>query len=400
MTSWLLALALLGPARALAAPDEGGTPCGSPVCHGSTTPWSGAGPRLNEFAVFREEDAHRRSRDVFLGERARLIARRLGGEPAERRADCVACHADPGRPEADISCATCHGRGAWETEHSKPGGSHRANVEAGLYPTDDPRRRAELCTRCHVGGEPPAVVDHRLLAAGHPRLVFDLDSFSTLQPAHHRSRAARGKQRSPAAKLWAAGQGVGLVRRLESAAREPADPDWPDPARFDCVSCHHPIRPVVAGGRPAPTLGLPRDDVGALVAYGAALTVIAPAEALALRRAAEDAAGPAILAERVEGTLDAVTTWQPDPPALPALLDALAAAGADGPPPAYSTAEQLFYGIQATLVTIKKKDALDDRRRRRVRARVRRLFEHVAARDRYDAAAFQAELRAIRAALG
>ena len=385
----LLVLTLLGGWCRLVAAATGPEACGTPVCHNSTTAWSGDGPRMNEYRAWRDEDAHRHSRAILLDDRSQQIARRLGGEPADRRADCLACHADTTDAAADVGCATCHGTGDWVAVHSRPGASHTANVAAGLYPADDPRRRAELCANCHVGGRAPAVVDHRLLAAGHPRLVLDLDTLSTLQPAHYRSRG-RGKRRSTAAALWATGQGVALARRLERAAdTATASGGWPDPAAFDCASCHHQLGVRPASVAPPATVGLPQAEASARVAYGVALAAIAPSDVAQLD-AADD----------VRATLATVDAWRPDPASLRALLVGLAAAGADGAPPSYTTAEQLFYGIQATLVTIKKRDALDQRTRRRVRRHVRRLYEEIAAHDRYDARAFQAALRAIRAALG
>jgi hypothetical protein len=78
---------------------------------------------------------------------------------------CVRCHATVfrGRPNAGVSCESCHGpSSAWIELHQEKGAYERA-VGAGLLAL---RGRADaiarLCVGCHV------VDDARLVAAGHP----------------------------------------------------------------------------------------------------------------------------------------------------------------------------------------------------------------------------------------
>src|SRR5205823_8611319 len=85
--------------------------------------------------------------------------------------------------------------------------------EAGLYPTAEPVARAALCLSCHFGDD-HKFVTHRLMGAGHPRLRFELDTFTRTQPAHFlvddayraRKNAASGVQ------IWAIGQALALER--------------------------------------------------------------------------------------------------------------------------------------------------------------------------------------------
>jgi hypothetical protein len=396
----LLALGALLSATAPASAEDAGEArarerCGTPVCHNSVRPWRGTGMRLDEVRVWRERDAHRRSYAVLLDQRSRRIARRLGSEPAERRADCLACHAS-GTPAGSVACEACHGDGAWVETHSRPGASHADSVARGLRPLGEPRQRADLCVSCHLGGAPPEVVDHRLLAAGHPRLGFELDSLTALEPPHWRTSA-------PAVVVWAVGQGLAAARLLDAVAGESPDAPWPALELFDCQSCHHEVgthRAAGGSGRP----GVPRRAVGALVAYAAVLRATDADEGAAL---AADAAALATASradargagERVRHGLDRLARWTPEAASLVRILDALASAGGDGAPLPYTTAEQVFYGLQSTLVTVKRTNALSDRRRRAIHRQVLRLADVVQAHERYDAWACAAVLRDLRATL-
>ncbi len=53
-----------------------------------------------------------------------------------------------------------------------------------MYPTEQPAARAALCVSCHLGAD-DRFATHEIMGAGHPRLSFELDAFSTNQPAHY-----------------------------------------------------------------------------------------------------------------------------------------------------------------------------------------------------------------------
>jgi hypothetical protein len=106
---------------------------------------------------------------------------------------CLGCHATPAGGgsgaafQSDgVGCESCHGAASgWLASHYAVGGTHAANVARGMVPLDDPRARASRCLDCHFGSaEPGQFVDHRMMAAGHPRISFELDLFSTLQQHH------------------------------------------------------------------------------------------------------------------------------------------------------------------------------------------------------------------------
>ena len=105
-----------------------------------------------------------------------------------------------------------------------------------MIDTKDLAVRAKTCLGCHLGrGE--QVVDHEMIAAGHPDLAFELDTFTFAQPAHL-PRAEAGR---PSA---------GLGRRAEHRAwrkgcdcwRSTPSRSWPEYSDLECYQCHHDLR--------------------------------------------------------------------------------------------------------------------------------------------------------------
>ena len=99
------------------------------------------------------------------------------------------------------------------------------------------RERAETCVRCHVGAGPEHDVDHDLIAAGHPRLEFELTAFLANLPPHWRERKG---DHDNEAQAWAVGQVVtasAALRQLRQRAEK--DKPWPEFAEYDCFACHH-----------------------------------------------------------------------------------------------------------------------------------------------------------------
>src|SRR3546814_9914572 len=98
---------------------------------------------------------------------------------------------------------------------------HLANLAAGLKKLEDPVVRAGVCVDCHFGSAAGGqFVTHRIMAAGHPRISFELDLFSSLQ-AHHQEDADYGWRKFGAAnrrtdhvQMWAVGQATAIERSL------------------------------------------------------------------------------------------------------------------------------------------------------------------------------------------
>lgn len=182
------------------------------------------------------------------------MARVLGLKtPAHESETCLTCHgvtAEAGQrgPKYDrddgVSCEGCHGRaGAWLEPHTRKGWTYAESLKLGMYDNRDLAKRADGCLRCHSG------IDHGLLSAGHPDLVFELDTFSAVMPKHWKE-----KQPWAGAKSWAVGQALALQRSMEVLAKRTGERKRLDEADRNCFSCHHniydvnwPLNPQVPG---------------------------------------------------------------------------------------------------------------------------------------------------------
>jgi hypothetical protein len=244
----------------LAGQFVGPAPCAAPNCHGNLEPGHVYDVLQNEFYIWsRETDPHRNAAEPLFNQQSRLIARNLGlKQSADRSARCLVCHAldVPESAQAvpleladGISCEACHGpAGGWLARHNETGWTHADSVAAGMVELRDPRARARVCLDCH-GGKAGRQVDHELLAAGHPELVFELDNYTESMPAHWMPFADRhdtaGRRDTHGLVAWAVGQteafrqGVLLLRHRAASDR------WPEFAELTCDGCHHDL----AGGR-------------------------------------------------------------------------------------------------------------------------------------------------------
>jgi hypothetical protein len=225
--------------------------CSGSNCHGATQrPRNSAVPG-NEYLIWSKQDKHRIAYDVLLQDRAVRMAKALGLPDAVHQKMCLDCHADnvpddmrgPQFQLSDgVGCEACHGGASrWLGIHIS-NSTHQQNIAAGLYPTNEPVARAERCLSCHYGDE-TKFVDHRIYGAGHPRLAFELDTYTAIEPAHFvvdQSYIQR-KGRVTDLQVWAAGQAIALIRRMDAVLDPKHAPHgfWPEFSFFDCQSCHH-----------------------------------------------------------------------------------------------------------------------------------------------------------------
>lgn len=221
--------------------------CGDSTCHGSIQ--SVGDIRRGEYIIWKEDDTHSIAYEVLLDDQAVRIARNLGLSAAHESDVCLACHSDfvPKnlrgtlfKLEDGVGCEACHGGAQHYLEtHDDSGVSHLENIEQGLYPTEDPVARAELCLSCHLGNE-DKFITHRIMAAGHPRIGFELDAFSDLQPAHFVGDEDYKKRKRlwSNVQTWAIGQIMASQRFVKSVAAGRNTGLFPDLTLFDCQSCH------------------------------------------------------------------------------------------------------------------------------------------------------------------
>jgi hypothetical protein len=120
--------------------------------------------------------------------------------------------------------------------------------------TRDMAVRAGVCVDCHVGspradGMPVRNMDHDMIAAGHPRLTFEMSAFLANMPHHWDDREEKARDDYPA-HVWAIGQFATtqaalrlLAARAKAAAASPETARWPELSEYDCFTCHHSLTP-------------------------------------------------------------------------------------------------------------------------------------------------------------
>jgi hypothetical protein len=228
--------------------------CANSLCHGSVKPIKDSNVLQTEYVTWSRVDKHARAYNVLASEQSLRIARNLGiGKPSEAKL-CLDCHThnipkdlrgERFRLDDGVSCEACHGpSGRWLESHVQDGATHEANLSVGLYPTSDPLARAQLCMSCHFGNA-DRFVTHRLMGAGHPRMAFELDTFTTVEPAHFKPDAdwEKRKRMWDGVQVWAIGQAL-AVSEMMSVLIDPKrgrDGLFPELVLFDCHACHHPM---------------------------------------------------------------------------------------------------------------------------------------------------------------
>jgi hypothetical protein len=246
--------------------------CAATACHGSVKPVAESRIFQNEYSTWILKDKHARAYQALTGDVGERMARILKlGARAEGSPKCLACHAlytapeQRGRPfeiTEGVSCENCHGPAqAWLGQHAERESpeKHARSLVLGMSDTRDVIRRTEKCLQCHLGTAQESV-DHEMIAAGHPDLFFELDSFSAVMPRHWKQprESAPGK---PAAgpdgdanwtsvRDWSAGQAVQLRAAMERltwrAKNERYDHKdvWPEYSELSCFACHHALGPA------------------------------------------------------------------------------------------------------------------------------------------------------------
>jgi len=239
------------------SPDHtlGTVNCASSTCHGSISEFRDSKVLQTEYVTWSRLDKHTRSYQVLENAQSLRIAKNLGLPAAPvQSALCLDCHAHNVPVELrgarfklsdGVVCESCHGPAErWIKTHLEPDPSHARNIDAGLYPTDLPIARARLCLSCHFGNA-DKLVTHRLMGAGHPRLSFELETFSMIEPAHFRLAKTMDSDtmRWDGVKIWAIGQALAVSETMSILLNPKRGHDgvFPELVLFDCHACHHPM---------------------------------------------------------------------------------------------------------------------------------------------------------------
>ncbi|MDA1064704.1 MAG: multiheme c-type cytochrome [Proteobacteria bacterium] len=237
--------------------------CAASQCHGSAIPRDSTGVLQNEYVTWTQADPHSKAYEILSNEQSRRIAARLGLGNAREATQCLDCHTDnvPAARRGEkfqladgVGCEACHGGAEqWLASHYNTGSvTHANNLAAGMYPTNAAVARAELCLSCHLGTE-NKFATHRMMAAGHPRLAFELDTFTELwrtlgrQPHFRDDAEYRQRKEVPSHSFtWATGLVTEARLRLDLIGSHHFDGIgmFPELAFFDCHACHRSMKTV------------------------------------------------------------------------------------------------------------------------------------------------------------
>ncbi len=310
----LLALANGLPASSAVAGGlyEGVASCAGSTCHGRNE-GDGKVVRQDELLHWQEPSsrggAHSRAYAALGSARGQRIAAALGLGSATSAPACLGCHATyaPAGQRGErfqlgdgVGCESCHGAASgWLANHYAMPATHASNIAQGMIPLENAKVRASVCLDCHFGGSGAGqFVTHRMMAAGHPRIAFELDLFSSLQQ-HHDEDAdyVRRKGRTDSVRLWAVGQAEAVRRSLTLFVQPSFGSQglFPEFYFFDCHSCHRPIdeKPDRARtfepnpARPIP-FGTPPYNDENIIMLSAVAKVLAPGQAARFDAAARD----------------------------------------------------------------------------------------------------------------
>ena len=359
--------------------------CAASQCHGSAVPRDGSNVMQNEYVTWTQDDPHARAYDALGNDQSRRIAARLGIGAATSAKICLDCHADnvPQQRRGErfhlsdgVGCESCHGGAQnWlATHYNVPAVTREANLSAGMYPTENVAERSTLCLSCHLGTR-DKFATHRIMAAGHPRLAFELDTFTELwrtagrQP-HYRVDSDYRERKGNASHsyTWAAGllaesrQRLGLIGGPKFAG----EGMFPELGFYDCHACHRSMKtvrwrrlPRHGGAGP----GVPFVHDGTLVMSMALARAISPSDGealesrlVALHRANSKNVAAVKTAARELDAVIARLQKRLSPERLQGrelqLLREILATGAEGNYLDYISAEQAFMAVQMLVIEL------------------------------------------------
>ena len=238
--------------------------CASTSCHGSVTPKNVNEVLQNEYSTWIVKDKHAQSYRALTGNVGERMAGILGLGKAETAPRCLACHAlNPPAEQRSrtfdvsegVSCESCHGPASgWLGPHTERDWTHQKSVALGMADMRDVGKRTEKCLICHLGGE-EKYVDHEMIAAGHPDLFFELDSFSAVMPRHWKEPGEPGAYDK--IDPWydvrelTMGQAVQLRESMLRLASRSRGKIWPEYSELQCYACHHSLTPPEQSWRQA-----------------------------------------------------------------------------------------------------------------------------------------------------
>lgn len=378
-----LVLACLAAAATLPAAAAnkhlGPASCASAACHGKLSPEAKRNVPLTEYRTWLKDDSHSRAYKRLQEPASQAIAARLGIANAATAKICLDCHTD-NVPAAErgpkfqlsdgVGCEACHGGAEkWVESHAALNATHKDNLARGMYPTELPQQRATMCLACHLGTR-DAFATHQIMGAGHPRLRFEMETFTSNQPAHYAKDEdyRRRKGDISGTTLWLTGQFESAKQYL-TLLQSPLFPTtgMPEFGLYDCHSCHTPMAnrswsaARVGAGLAPGGLRLNRGNLGILGAVAATLGSATDAQDLAGRVNALMLAGqknPAQVGAAAARVVEWITQRQAwltrsyGSADAAKLRTALLTLGANDGASDYAIAEQVVMGVDSLSHTI------------------------------------------------
>ncbi len=395
--------------------------CATSTCHGSTVAFADSNVLQNEFRTWNEQDPHARAYKTLLSDESLKIARNLGLASADTSELCLGCHTDnvPASQQGDgfkvsdgIGCEACHG-GAENYIESHTNANHQENLTAGLNATERPSVRAELCVSCHVGNHSDRKITHTIMGAGHPRLSFELNTFTSIQPAHYQIDDDYIDRKGDHSELqvWAIGQLVASVQMLNNIEKFPRSGLFPELAHMDCLGCHQPMSKIDWAPNPLTKLApgeLRYNDAHLAMSYQLAKTVstrlanelLANTQAFVNNGVSQR--NTKQLVARLRDNINTVRASLESTPLSPAqgqqILDNLINSGLSASHQGYASAEQSAMAINSVVRVLHSTQG-DTANRENLLRGIELMFGAVDDAHAYKADAFVAGLRKIKASL-
>jgi hypothetical protein len=405
----------------------GVTTCAGSTCHGAVQPWKNSVVLQNEYVTWSQKDKHSKAYQALTSDRGKRIAANLGLPNAHEAKVCLDCHAN-NIPQnlrsrnfniADgVVCESCHGGAVrWLGQHVSGTGGRQENLAAGMYPTENPIARARLCLSCHVGND-QKFVTHRMMGAGHPRMAFELDTFTATMPAHFRvdDDYLKRKRIANGAQVWAVGQAM-QVQAIMAGMLDPKrnrDGIFPELTFFDCQACHHPMSNVRWQARASTGLGpgVPRLNDANLIMLRVIANRVSPD--LGARLLNETKALHAASLQGTEATMTAARAVQTTAGALAdafarhtfgrddfaALLNGLLQEGVQaGEYVDYAAAEQATMAVSAVVSAMQRSGMVNEAQFKTLNGALDKAYDAVSKDEAYQLRTFTTALQGIAAAV-
>ena len=395
--------------------------CSGSTCHGAAKPFDTSSVMQNEFIIWQRQDAHANAYKVLYNEDSKRIARNLGLQAAHTAKICLDCHSDNVAPEHrgkrfqssdGVGCEACHGGAErYLGTHVSGIATHQQNIDNGLYPSEDPIKRAKLCLSCHFGNA-NKFVTHRIMGAGHPRMSFELDTFTAIMPAHYRidKDYTERKQVWSNVRVWAVGQAMAVNTYLTELEQRMKDTIFPELVFFDCHACHHSMRNKRWAPRASTGLepGVVRLNDSSMLMLRHIASIIDPglgksvqANIRSLHQASTQSVGAMQQAARAlraqsQGLIQKIAAFSFSADSMRAMANNLLDDGIAGEYVDYAGAEQSLMAIEAITATLQQTGQISAAKSGEIRNRMDALYKVLKDDDAYKPSAYISGLKSLK----